>query len=290
LIGQAFDVIPAWNNSDSPVVNLQPVVLGPAPSSSPSTPVASEGGSIPIHAIFADFRQDSHLASGVKAISRVGETSVDSLASVRQLSAPDGAIAGEWARAMVFEIAGGEPTTGDSHSLDGQPTTTSDSDKTLQHSKPLSSVETSQQYGKLASHQASIPANEGTPVGEAGQPRPAQPNGLVSAIEAQVVMDGNLLAGFATPAGDGQFSAYNLLGAENPNIAALANAAVFDQLGQTNAAVIESAVDGKSWLHSIGTSPLLMVLALERIAALNSRRATRESRIAAAKKPIRSRS
>jgi hypothetical protein len=61
-------------------------------------------------------------------------------------------------------------------------------------------------------------------------------------------------------------------------------------LGEGNAAVIESTVDGKSWLRSIGTSPLLMVLALERIAALNSRRATRESRIAPAKKPCLSRS
>jgi hypothetical protein len=70
----------------------------------------------------------------------------------------------------------------------------------------------------------------------------------------------------------------------------LAAAHVFDQLGQGNAAVIESSVDGKSWLRSIGTSPLLMVLALERIAALNSRRATRESRIAAAKRSLRLRS
>jgi hypothetical protein len=283
--GLYLAVITPWNDGATTLEPaIQPVVVG----SSPSMPGVSEGGSIPIHAIFADFRQDSHLASGVKAISsRAGETSIDTLASARRLSAPDGAIAGEWARAMVFEIAGGEPTTGDSHSLEGQPTTTSDSDKTLQRSKPLSSVDTSQQYGKLASHHASVPANEGTPVGEPGQPQPAQPNGQFAAIEAQLMADGKLTDGLAAPGDDSRLSSYNPSGAENPNIAALATAAVFDQLGHANAAVIESAVDGKSWMRSIGTSPLLMVLALERIAAFNSRRATRESRIAAAKKPVR---
>jgi hypothetical protein len=239
----------------------------------------SEGGSIPIHPIFADFRQDSHLASGVKAISaHSSETSVDSLASARLQSSSDGAIAGEWGRAMVFEIAGGEPTTGDSHSLDGQ-TTTSDNDKSLQHSKPLSSVDGSQQYGKLAGHHAAVPANGATAAGAPGQSQ----SGQIAAIEAQLLANGNLLGGLTTLGNYDQSSATNPA-ADNPDSTALATAAVFDQLGRTNAAAIDSSADGKSWLRSIGTSPLLMVLALERIAALNSRRATRESRIAAAKK------
>src|SRR5215218_8729394 len=59
-------VIPAWADGSTAETNIQPVVIGPAPS--PTVPSISEGGSIPIHAIFADFRKDSHLASGVKSI------------------------------------------------------------------------------------------------------------------------------------------------------------------------------------------------------------------------------
>ena len=100
-------VIVSQTNGSGLAPDLKPVVLGP----NPSAPGAGEGGSIPIHAIFADFRKDSQLASGVKAVATPAvELSIESLASARQLSTPDNAIAGEWARAMVFEIAGGEPS------------------------------------------------------------------------------------------------------------------------------------------------------------------------------------
>ena len=308
VAGQALDAVPAWetNNyfssdsngiqpavivpsvdSDSPVTHMVPVVVGP----SPNMPGASEGGSIPIHAIFADFHQDSHLASGVKAVSSpAGETSLGSLASARQLSAPDNAISGEWARAMVFEIAGGEPTASDSHSLDGQRTTTSDSDPTLQNSKPLSSVDAPQQSVKLAARHTSGQPNEVAPVDGPGQPQAMQSNEQVVAIVAQLLKDGKLTADASTPTAFEQLLADNPRATDNPDVATFAAAAAFDQLGKGNAAVIESSIDGKSWLRLIGTSPLLMMLAFERIAALNSRRATRETRIAAAKKPLRLRS
>jgi hypothetical protein len=284
LIGQSFDTAPPLSASDSPFINMSPVVIAPGPGSSPSTPPVSEGGSIPIHAIFADFRQDSHLASGVKAISaHSSETSVDSLASARLQSSSDGAIAGEWGRAMVFEIAGGEPTTGDSHSLDGQSTTTSDSDKSLQHSKPLSSVDTPQQGVKQVARHTATQTNESAPI---GQPQATGSTEQLAAALAQFLKDGNLAADVSAPIAFAELLADNPQLAGIPDAATLAATAAFDQLGQDNTAVIESSSDGKSWLRSIGTSPLLMVLALERIAALNSRRATRESRIAASKKPL----
>jgi hypothetical protein len=303
VAGQSLDVVPIWqtNNSffsdsdtnglqpavivasvgnDSPLTHMAPVVVGP----SPSMPGPSEGGSIPIHAIFADFHQDSHLASGVKAVSSpAGETSVESLASARRLSAPDNAISGEWARAMVFEIAGGEPTASDSHSLGGQHTT-SDSDPTLQNSKPLSSVDAPQQNVKLVTRHTSGQPTEVALIGEPGQQQATQSNEQLAAIVAQLLKDGKLTTDASAPTALGQ------LLVDNPDIATLASAAAFDQLGEENAPMIESSVDGKSWLRSIGTSPLLMALALERIAALNSRRATRELRIEAAKKPLRLRS
>jgi hypothetical protein len=273
------EVIAASPNIGSLDLTSQPVVIGP----SPSTPGISEGGSIPIHAIFADFRKDSQLASGVKAIaSSATETSVASLASARQHSMPDNSIAGEWARAMVFEIAGGEPTN-DLHTPGAQPTTTSDSDESLQHAQPLSSVETPQQNGKLFNRHAASQADGVNPLVATGQPVPDETDGQVATAEPQLLGNDKLTADASAPVSVGQFTAENLLTAERSDAKTFAAAAVFDQLGKGNSAIIDQPVDGKSWLRSIGTSPLLMVLALERIAALNSRRATRDSRIAAAK-------
>ena len=281
-------ILPTNNGGGIHAADIQPVVLGPGPS----MPGVSEGGSIPIHAIFADFHKDSHLASGVRAVaSPASESSVESLTSARPLSTPDNAIAGEWARAMVFEIAGGEPTASDLHSLGGGRAKTSDSSETLQHAEPLSSVKTSQQNVKLAAvrHAAGSPT-EAASAGEMTQAQAEQQTRQLAAVVTQLMASGKLAAGFSAPVSAAQFSAGNLLVTENPDPAAFASAAVFDQLGEENAVVIESSVEGKSWLRSIGTSPLLMVLALERIAALNSRRAAREARIAAAKKPPRLRS
>jgi hypothetical protein len=263
------EVIAASPNIGSLDLTSQPVVIGP----SPSTPGVSEGGSIPIHAIFADFRKDSQLASGVKAIaSPAAETSVASLTSARQHSRPDDAIAGEWARATVFEIAGGEPTN-DLHNPGQQPTTTSDSNEPLQHAQPLSSIETPQQSGKLSNRHAACQANGAYPLGDPGQPVSDETNGQVAIAKPQFLGNDKLTADPSALVSADQFTL-----SDAKEIAA---AAVSDQLGKGNSAIIDQPVDGKSWLRSIGTSPLLMVLALERIAALNSRRATRESRIAA---------
>jgi hypothetical protein len=270
------EVIAASPNIGSLDLTSLPVVIGP----SPSTPGISEGGAIPIHAIFADFRKDSQLASGVKAIaSSAAETSVASLASARQHVTSDNAIAGEWARAMVFEIAGGEPTN-DLHTPGAQPTTTSNSDESLQHSQPLSAVETQQQDGKLATRNAVGQTNEASPLNEMAQRSSDQTDGQFAASERQLLGNEKLTADTSAPITIGQATTENLLTAEHSEAKTFAAAAVFDQLAKGNSAIIDQPVDGRSWLRSIGTSPLLMVLALERIAALNSRRAARVSRIA----------
>jgi hypothetical protein len=278
-------VIVSQANGSGLAPDLKPIVIGP----SPTAPGSPEGGSIPIHAIFADFRKDSNLVSGGKSISSPAtESTLESLASMRRASTSDNAITGEWARAMVFEIAGGEPTASDSHLLGEQPATTSSTDDKLEHSEPVSSIETLQQNEQLASRQSvGRPTNEAL-VNEQGQLQADQSYGQITAVSTKSPRGGHRTAGSATPAQISQFAADWSAESATPDLTATAAATVFDQLGEGNAAVIESTLDGKSWLRSIGASPLLMVLALERIAALNSRRA-RESRIAAAK-PLRSRS
>jgi hypothetical protein len=279
-------VIVSQTNSGGLAPDLKPIVLGPNPS--PSTPSAPEGGAIPIHAIFADFRKDSQLASGVKAVATPAvESSIESLTAARQLPTSDNALPGEWARAAVFEIAGGEPTANDLHSLNGQNAKTSDNDTALKHAEPLSSVRGSHQNLKLANvgHTVARPTDD-TSTAEMATAQAEQQSRQVAAVVMQLLDSSQLAAGFSAPLSASQFSACNLLITENSDPAAFAAAAVFDQLGEEHTAVIESSIEGKSWLRSIGTSPLLMMLALERIAALNSRRGARESRIAPTKKPL----
>jgi hypothetical protein len=272
---KAVAILPTWNTLGAPTAAIIPIVVGP----SQTGPNVSEGGAIPIHPIFADFRKDSHLASGVKPASPAAETTVASLTAARSAATADGAIAGEWARATVFEIAGGEPTTSDSQR--DQPAATSGTDQALQDTKPLSSVKTLQQNERLASRNAAETQSDGSPASP-GQTHSAQDYGQPSSDLSALLANGKLTSDAAGP----HFN-FNTLGSNNLKISTVAAAAVFDQLGEGNTAVIESTTDGKSWLRSIGTSPLLMVLALERIAAFNSRRATRESRVAAAKNPLR---
>jgi hypothetical protein len=276
-------VIVLSTNDGSLAPMIRPIVAGPPESS----PAPGEGGSIPIHAIFADFRKDSNLASGGKSISSPAtESSLESLASMRRASSSDNAITGEWARAMVFEIAGGEPSARDSHLLGDQPATTSSTDDKLEHSEPVSSIETLQQNEQFASRHSAGPANDAF-FNDQNQLPTGQSDGQITAVSMKFPRGSHRTTGSMTPAQIGQFAADWSAESTSPDPTTTAAAAVFDQLAESNAAVIESSVDSKSWMRSIGASPLLMVLALERIAALNSRRAPRESRNVAAKKPLR---
>jgi hypothetical protein len=246
-----------------------------------------EGGSIPIHLILADLRSDVGFASNGKSVTFLAaEKSVDSLVSARRISTSDSAIAGEWARAMVFEIAGGEPGTSGVDSLHEPRRTTSGSEETLKRSEPLSSVESQQDGVTRATRQdaAAQASEDSSGNGQATQQSARSAGSILAAANPP-----NLSTAVQMTA-SGKLPTNSSASNGNPAITAAATAIVFDHLGEGNAAVIESSVDGKSWVRSIGTSPLLMVLALERIAALNSRRATRESRVAAAKKPLRLRS
>jgi hypothetical protein len=265
------------NGSLSPF-DMKPVVIGPSPSQ-PGPGLPGEGGSIPIHAIFADFRQDGHLASGVKSVSSLlTEASIDLQASVHTTSTSDDAIAGEWARATVFEIAGGEP--GDLTSL-GEKNNASGKGDALQND-PLSTIERPHRSnGRRAAKSSQADATDGQ-VGQQTQPEdavvadnstnPADPTGQTAADDLAA----------STALGDSiQLAAADPTGTANPEAAAVE--AVFRRLGEDKNAVVESNLHGKSWLRSICASPLLMALALERLAALNSRRARREAKTSPAK-------
>lgn len=274
-------IVPEMSSSESGPISpfdMKPVVIGPRPNE-PGPSLPGEGGSIPIHAIFADFRQDGHLASGVKSVSSLlTEASIDLQASAHTPSTSDDAVAGEWARATVFEIAGGEP--GDLTSGGGTSKASSNVD-TLQND-PLSTIDHSRQS---KTHRATESSQADGTDGQVGQE--AHPEGAIVADDTanpanptgQASDHG--LAASTSLADSMQLSETNVTGAANPEAAAIE--AVFRRLGEDKNAVVESNLHGKSWLHSIGTSPLLIALALERLAALNSRRARREAKTSPAK-------
>jgi hypothetical protein len=175
---------------------------------------------------------------------------------------------------MVFEIAGGEPGSTNASSLDGKDATTSGSEESLQRAVPLSAAEAAQQKVKPTGPHAAAPGNgphNGTPGDQQSTP-------TLGKVVALRIPRGQLGLLAALQAGEQV--------GQNANQTAAANA-VFDQIGDENAAAIDSNTNGKSWLQSAGAVPLLMALAVERIAAINSRRGRKESPKPATQRPLR---
>lgn len=181
-----------------------------------------------------------------------------------------------------LRIAGGEP--GELTSPGERSTKASSNGDAILQTDPLSTIETSHQStGRRAAKASAADTTDG----QVGQQQP-QSQGLIAidnaaANQTKPTQDvsADALATSSALVDSMQLAGTNPAGAPNPEIAAVE--AVFRRLGEDKTAVVESNLHGKSWLHSISTSPLLIALALERIAALNSRRARHEARVSPVK-------
>ncbi len=281
---QPAKINPTTEDSDLST-NMSPVVVGPPGNSGRP----SEGGSIPIHTILADLQRGSGLAVNSKSATALAtEKVLSATAAERRISVSEDAMAGEWARGTMFEIAGGEPDASDASSLRRRDKHPGDS---LDDAQPLSSADL-QSWDKISARENTADKTANGPrLNESSQLEAAIETAHVAAVTLPATMlpfmaDGGLSLAYTILETVGRPSTDNLASQESKETTAAT--AVFDQLGEGNSAVIESSIDGKTWLRSIGASPLLMVLALERIAALNSRRAPRDSRAKATNKPRRS--
>jgi hypothetical protein len=264
--------------------NIQPIIAGPPGS----TPGQNEGGAIPIHSLITDLRRDASLASAAKS-------TVSITHSVRVQASSTTTISGEWARAMVFEIAGGEP--GES----GKPMvknagTLQTSEPNMQLDDSLSSLDSLRRQNNLiAGNDSALPPNAPSQNIETEQPQTGQ-----SAAPGDALIDrtaaSNLMYGLN---GYGEIADKLLLPAnrddaastegDTTDSASLGSDAAFEQMGDdAHVANIESSTKSDTWVRSISAAPLLMILALERIAAVNSRRATREAAAKAWPKPLHS--
>jgi hypothetical protein len=225
----------------------------------------SEGGAIPLHPIAAGIREELALASRDSLASNSARP--NSQSSARLMAASERAISGEWARAAIFEFAGDDSNSYNSSWSMDQPSSSAATQSTPQNDDTLFSADVDQ--AKVTPKTTEAPAQQpGTHSADVDQA--SIPASVVSMPSAQT---GAAVLAVATSAND----AAKANGGEVAAGTTLASDAAFDQFGQEGAAYVESSSDRSIWSRTrAAAAPILMVLALERIAAINSRRATKE--------------
>jgi hypothetical protein len=257
---------------------LQPVTFGAYDSTTEFGPTAptfvinpsenkvgqNEGGAIPLHPIVAGIREELAFASRDSLAS--SSARLNSQSSARLVAASERAISGEWARAAIFEFAGDDSDSHNSSWSIDEPNPAAAAQSTPKDDDTLFSADIEQ--AKVTPKPAEAPAQQpGTH--SAAVDQATVPAAVVNMTAAQ---KGAVVLAVATSAND----AAKAIG-EVADGTILASDAAFDQLGQDGAAYVESSSDRSIWSRTrAAATPILMVLALERIAAINSRRATKE--------------
>jgi hypothetical protein len=247
-----------------------------------------EGGPISIAAVLTGVRPLEGLEPHVPAPSQLAvATDEDSPPTVRIAGLPssvDRQISGELARATVFEIAGGEPAIAAAKSQ---------VDRTDPHAEPRAEVEP-EIYRPVSNQGQPIPARDVVPerVSHRATNRPAefalhgsgpsfglalhrsirddQSTGSLAYLD-QVTEPNAVLAG---------------ANAANASTLDAAHEEVFERLGETANVAATSAAINLSWRGALNTTPLLMILALERIATSNLRCAIRRDAFVSRQKAL----
>ena len=239
-----------------------------------------EGGTIRIESILSPIKPGVESRSKVSAFAKTTfEAAPEAKSGLNPATfvgkSSTGQISGEWARAAVFEIAGGEPTPVGLHAKGShrELRTTTNEGAALGDHQPVSSIDAARDAVRLAAHTAAaqrpvrpLPvdatkATSSNPRPSAVLPSAAVTDGADSFIPIAHPLNGQLPA----PA-DGDRAAR---ADAQPSEAA---AAAFDQIGAGSAVLASPSTEDQSLGDSIGTMPLLLMLALERVAPRNWRR------------------
>jgi hypothetical protein len=283
LVGSAYDgdglqpAVITFSDNGGQQPASQGVIVGPLINQSGQ----DEGGSIPIHSLLAGLRNDQGLAAAERsfALSPVGKPA-GSRYVARLATSSESALSGELGRGIVFEIAGGEPGVSTRQ--------TPEVDATLQGDEPLSAIGGKRDEAELTGREhgaAQVVDQTGDIV---ARERSANEPTLRTAAIADHIDFTDVIASSSpslpTTAGQGGavMSAYN----SDSELQALASAAAFEQFGEGKMAFVESSTIGNWWERSLAAMPLLVVLAMERIAAHNARRPTSEAPAKVAGKPL----
>jgi hypothetical protein len=263
------------------------LVLEPATSASVAKSIeglnSSEGGAISIPALVASLQHEEHLAKiDESSLPTTIEASGEPRRSVHSATSAKVLFSGEWARAAMFETVGGERSTNQLPNANSGYTDSADDVSNSAKHTPISVTSKSSET-KTAGQQdnALQERNRNLPVDRDHEPTSAPPvRPAVYRIEAadwSWIGDVQPVASFAAPTKSYRQGFSNFTGnADGSNTMVLASDAMFDEIGQPTT-MIESATDGESNLATRSAVPLLMILALERIATFNSRQSARTS-------------
>jgi hypothetical protein len=266
-----------------PPANAGPQAAGPQATET----VADEGGAIPINSILAFVGQVDNWRSGERLASRATSPSVDLLSGIPNSGQPAQArdIAGEWARPMMLEMAGGEAASiRQPEDARHDPTSKFDDEDNIRLGRPLSSDASSATPANNSRAARGLDGSRGNADAVPSEDAAREDRRLSSASQQPVSLvfssHGSAAHSLVRPnASDPSESAFiengqaSVLTALNES----AYAEVYDELGASDAVGAQAVFNRDAWRDSLKVTPLLMILALERIAASNSRRAKRES-------------
>jgi len=253
-------IIPASNEGVGLTPAITPIIAGP-PSNTPNN---NEGGPIPIQTLLTDFRKEDSVASAVIAFSA-------SKYSAQFASSSGSAVTGELARAMVFEIAGGEPGQNGGSPVESDPAIQKTDDASSQTDQPLSDNSFDRRGDDLKAQDVqATPTNVNVPkvVGPGADEIPID-------SPTTAILDRSAMAAPSRNASGKTVPDNSAVADSSGNSDTTAVESAFDQFGRDNVGILDSNKNSRFWSRSIAVSPLLMVLALERIAAIHSRHAAR---------------
>lgn len=246
---------------------------------------SSEGGAISIPTLVASMQREEHVAKNEESsLPTAIDTAGEPHRSVRSASSTKSLISGEWARAAMFETVSSErsanqfPDANDGHANDA-----ADDSSAPINAAPASAKATSDEYKILGQHDdtseknnRSVPADRRRQQTSESAARPAVYR--IEATDWNWVENVHRVASLIVPIASGRQAVNDLAtDADDANSAVLATDALFDELGRPAGTMIESVPGDEPNLATRSAVPLLMILALERIATFNSRQSTRTS-------------
>ena len=252
---------------------------------------SSEGGAISIPTLVAGLQQEEHVAKNDKSsLPTAIDTAGELHRSVRSASSAKSLISGEWARAAMFETVSTERGTNQFTDANvGRANAGTDDSSAPTNAAPASAKATSdeskiigQQEDTAEKNNRAMPTDRRRQQTSESAVRPA-----VYRIEAtnwNWIGNVHRVAFLAAPiATGGQVINDLATSAIDSNSVVLATDAMFDELGRLTASMIETVPGDESNLATRSAVPLLMILALERIATFSSRQSAHTSPFVAAR-------
>ncbi len=271
----AGDLVPRVIESNTVDADLS-LSVQPAPNDSSHAGVPQEGGLISLKPILGPLRPSVEAKDAESSLVMPTTKSLPTADSFGQAESFDTKravreISGEWARAAVFEIAGGEPIadTRQRHQPYGKPLAASVWNSAVRATEPTTFHEVNRNAGRAAAPNAADQNPGSTDSEKTSAGKTINPTVSMTLPTAAVGHGAIGESQNAAPVNDGAIRAGKTpqLPVEPEDIAA-----AFDKFGSSDLAIPPPSPNGSrlsSWLDG---TPLLLMFAFERVTARRSRR------------------